>query len=84
MIFYEDEDGALQVAQISWSKEAKFRLPVAVWQKMMDSYYPNVAWLTLRRDVFDKLHRYKIDNGIPTWEQAIESMLAATKDEALA
>ena len=28
-VFYEDADGALQVAPISWSKEARFRLPVA-------------------------------------------------------
>ena len=27
-IFYAADDGALQVAQISWDKEAPFRLPV--------------------------------------------------------
>ncbi|MEP6508121.1 MAG: DUF6084 family protein [Gemmatimonadales bacterium] len=83
-VFFRDENGGMRVVPVSWEKEAKFKLPVSTWHGLMDSYYPNVAWLTLRRDVFDKLHRYKIDNGIPTWEQAIESMLAATKDEALA
>ncbi len=74
-IFYEADDGALQVAQISWSKEAKYRLPVAVWQEMMDSYYPNTAWLCLQRDVFERLQEYKVKNSIPTWEQALESIL---------
>ena len=29
-------DGALQVAQISWEKEASFRLPAATWRGLMD------------------------------------------------
>lgn len=73
-VFYED-DGALRAAQIPWSKETTFALPVAVWKEMIDRYYPNTAWLCLRRDVFDRLHQYKIDRGIPTWEQTVESIL---------
>jgi hypothetical protein len=76
-IFYEAEDGALQVSQIPWEKEAKYRLPVRVWKEMMDIYYPNSAWLCLRRDVFDRLYRYKMRRGIPTWEQTLENLLNA-------
>ena len=72
-----DPAGALQVAPISWDKETKFRLPLKVWKDMMDAYYPNSAWLCLRRDVFEELHRFKVEHGIPTWEQAFEIMLAA-------
>jgi hypothetical protein len=75
-IFYET-DGALQVEQIPWDREAKYRLPVQVWQEMMDIYYPNIAWLCLRRDVFNRLSQYKMRRGIPTWEQAVESILPA-------
>jgi len=74
-VFYEDATGALQVAPISWTKEAGYRLPVQLWQDLMDAYYPNEAWLHLRRDVFDRLYRYKVSRGIPTWEQAIEGIL---------
>jgi hypothetical protein len=74
-IFYEAEGGALQISQISWAKEAKYRLPVRVWQEMMEHYYPNSAWLSLRRDVFDRLAQYKMRRGIPTWEQTLESLL---------
>ncbi|MBV9123507.1 MAG: hypothetical protein JO112_09130 [Planctomycetes bacterium] len=74
-IFYAAEDGALQVAQVPWEKEAVFRLPVKVWQEMMDHYYPNSAWLCLRKDVFDRLYEYKRQRGLPTWEQALESLL---------
>ena len=47
-----------------------------VWKQMMDAYYPNIAWLCLRRDVFEELHRYKVDHGIPSWEQVFEILLA--------
>jgi hypothetical protein len=74
-IFYEPVGAGFQIEQIPWDREAKFRLPVRVWQEMIDIYYPNSAWLCLRRDVFDKLAQYKMDRGIPTWEEAIESLL---------
>jgi hypothetical protein len=80
-VFYADGEGALQVAPIPWDKEARFRLPVKSWQEMMEIYYPNTAWLCLRRDVFEKVYQYKVEHGIPTWEQAIESMLPALQAE---
>ncbi len=58
-VFYASPEGALQVAPISWDKEARFRLPVQVWRDMMDMYYPNWAWLNLRRDVFEKMYAYQ-------------------------
>jgi hypothetical protein len=74
-VFYADGDGALQVVPIPWDKEARFKLPVKAWDEMMDIYYPNTAWLCLRRDVFERLYQYKVEHGIPTWEQALEKML---------
>jgi hypothetical protein len=81
-VFYEDAAGALQVAPIAWTKEARYRLPVATWQRLMDAYYPNLACLHLRRDVFDRLYRYKIERGIPTWEAALEGLLPPVDAEA--
>ncbi|MBV9086713.1 MAG: hypothetical protein JOY79_04460 [Acidobacteriaceae bacterium] len=65
----------LQVAQIPWDRDATFRLPVRVWKEMMDSYYPNVAWICLHRDVFDRVAEYKARHSLVTWEQAFERML---------
>jgi hypothetical protein len=81
-VFHAAADGALQVAQISWEKEARFRLPVQVWKEMMEHYYPNSTWLCLRKDVFDRLYRYKSDHGLPTWEQALERLLPSGKEQA--
>jgi hypothetical protein len=82
-VFYADSEGALQVSPISWDKETQFRLPLKIWKDMMDSYYPNSAWLCLRRDVFEDLHRYKVERGIPTWEQAFEKMLVSVKEDVV-
>jgi hypothetical protein len=75
--FYEDAAGSLQVAPISWEAEARFQLPADVWRSVMDAYYPNTAWLCLRRDVFDRLKAHKARQGIPTWEQTLENLLPA-------
>src|SRR5262245_11094345 len=74
-IFFETADVGLQVEQISWDKEAPFKLPINIWRDMMDHYYPNSAWLCLRRDVFERLCHYKMEQGLPTWEQTLESLL---------
>jgi hypothetical protein len=76
-VFYASGSESLQAAPIAWDKETRFSLPVKVWQDMMDIYYPNSAWLRVRRDIFDRLYEYKVRHGIPTWEQALERMLEA-------
>jgi hypothetical protein len=76
-VFYMGEDGTLQVAPISWDKESKYRLPVKVWKDLMHAHYPNSAWLSLRRDTFEKLSQFKMREGIPTWDEALDRALAA-------
>lgn len=73
-VFYQN-GGALQIARVPWDREATFRLQVATWKKMMAAYYPNSAFLSLRADVFDRLYRYRVKNGLPTWEHALERLL---------
>jgi len=79
-IFYALPDGTLQVAPIPWNKEARFRLPVQVWRTMMDEYYPNSAWLAIHRDVFERLYEFKVRNGIPSWEEALNRLLSGVEE----
>jgi hypothetical protein len=78
-VFHAGPGGSLKAAPISWSKEADYRMPVQVWKNMMDLYYPNTAWMSLRREAFDRLNRYKTTHGIPTFEMALDRLL----DEAV-
>ena len=81
-VFYEAEENGLQVAQIPWDREAAFRLPAETWRALMELYYPNSAWLCLRKDVFDRLSRYRSGRGLASWEQALESLLPAEEGVA--
>ena len=80
-VFYQSQDGQLQTAPISWSKEADYRLSARVWRGLMDRYYPNSAWLCLEKETFEKLRRFKIEAGHLSWEQAIEELLHATEQK---
>jgi len=80
-VFYKGADDALQVAQIPWDREASYRLPISVWKEMMEMHYPNAAWLCLQRDAFERLYRYKMRHGLPTWERAIARALATEEAE---
>ena len=55
---------------------------VAVWRQMMDFYFPDSAWLRLRRDTFDALHRFRGREALTTWEETIDVLLRhASADE---
>ena len=79
-IFYQNDDGLLQAAQIAWDREATFSLPAATWHALMEAYYPNSAWLCLRKDVFDQLNQYRSRHGLPTWERTLERLLRAAEE----
>jgi hypothetical protein len=80
-VFYRDGQGALQISLISWVNEASWRMPVATWKETMEHYFPNSAWLRLRKDVFDRLYRYKAQRTLPTWEAALEELLQRQEAE---
>jgi hypothetical protein len=80
-IFYLGAHDRLQIAQIPWSQEATYRLPVALWHDMMAHYYPNSAWLRLHKDIFDELYHYKAKHCLPTWDDTISHLLEASKKE---
>lgn len=82
-VFYAGPEGNLQVAPISWDKEARFKLPIRIWREMMETYYPNSAWLSLRKDVFDQLYQYKVTHGIPTWEEVLERIIPQSEGETV-
>jgi hypothetical protein len=74
-VFYKTQEGRLQVERISWNTECLYRLPVRLWQELMEQHYPQSAWVYLRRDVFDRLYGYKRREGLATWEQVMEQLL---------
>jgi hypothetical protein len=76
-VFYADDRGSLRTALLAWDREAECRLPVRVWRETMEHYFPDTAWLRLRKGTFDRLYAYKAGRALPTWEHALEELLQA-------
>lgn len=74
-VFYINDQGAIQIAQVPWSCEAGFQLQVEVWKAAIDNHYENTRWLRLRHDTFDRLYRHKVARGLPFWDDLIVSLL---------
>jgi hypothetical protein len=79
-IFTRGQTG-FSVEPVPWEKEAPYRLPVQVWRELMDQYFPGGAWIRLRRESFDALHLFKAKRALPTWDDAVESLLREAEGE---
>lgn len=63
------------VEPVPWDREVRYRLPVAVWHELMDLYFPNTAWLRVRRETLDALQAFKSHAALPTWDDALDALL---------
>ncbi len=68
-------DNGIAFSQVAWNQESSFPLPVKLWRDLMNAYYPDSAWLRLRRDVFDELHAFKGREVLTTWDETISVLL---------
>jgi Family of unknown function (DUF6084) len=80
-VFTRGESG-FSAEPLSWALEASYRMPVTVWRDVMDQYFPNSAWLRVRRDTLDGLQRFKVSRALPTWDQAFEQLLKEAGEDS--
>jgi hypothetical protein len=78
---YTEGERGVAAEMLSWSCEAKHRLPLAVYRATMDAHFPNSAWIRLDRDVFAEIDRFRMSQGLPNFDQAITRLcdIAAEK-----
>lgn len=74
-------DIGLAVEQLSWTKEASYRLPVRLWRELLDRYFPGTGWIRLRRDSIDALQEFKARRTLPTWDDVATTLLAEAERE---
>jgi hypothetical protein len=67
------------VEQIPWECEARHRLPVEVWRRMIASYFPNTGWLRLDSDVLTRLADFRSRRGLTSWEETMQTLLTAAE-----
>ncbi|MGI8577291.1 MAG: DUF6084 family protein [Nocardioidaceae bacterium] len=65
------------VQQVPWECEARYQLPVSVWQQMIGWYFPNTGWIRLDQDVLTLLADFRARHGLITWEETVQRLLAA-------
>ena len=80
-MFSLDPDGRIRVDRLSGKHECPFSMPITKWHDLMDFHYPNSASLCLHRDVFEALYDYKRREGIASWDEALQRLLAEHERE---
>jgi Family of unknown function (DUF6084) len=74
-VFFTSPAGALQIAQIPWDREARFPLPVRMWQEAIAAHYGDSTWLRLPKECMDRLYRYRVARGISGWDRLLNQLL---------
>jgi hypothetical protein len=69
-------DTDFQVEQIPWNSDVVYRMPAKVWREAIDTFFPNSAWIRVPSATLDALARFKSGQGLPTWEEAFDLLLA--------
>ena len=78
VIYYRDEHGGLQMVLVPWTNSIDFKMPVSVWRKTIEHYYPNTAWVALRSQTLEALQREKLDRGLTTLDSCVQALLEET------
>jgi hypothetical protein len=61
---------------VPWSSEASYRMPVSVWQDVVNLHFPDSAWLRCSRETLDALSAFKSERALPTWDATLTALLA--------
>lgn len=80
-VFVKGENG-FRVEPIPWDKQAVFRMPVEVWRRLMDAYFPESGWIRLHRETLERLQRFRAQRGLVSWEETIEALMGAREAAA--
>lgn len=72
---FESGPNGIQVGFVPWNLEATCELPVEVWRKLMDEYFPNGGWLRLHRETLDALLCFKAERALSSFDEVIAELV---------
>ncbi|WP_331767644.1 DUF6084 family protein [Embleya sp. NBC_00896] len=67
--------GGFRVEPVPWDREANVRMPVTVWQEMIEQHFPGCGWIRLPRDSMDDLLAFRTRHGLASWEATVRALL---------
>jgi hypothetical protein len=79
-VFSRGETG-FAAEPLAWHLESRYRLPVERWRELMDRYFPGEGWLRMPCGTIDRLQRFRAEQALPTWEQAVAALLKAAGED---
>jgi hypothetical protein len=68
------------VEQVPWDSDTRYALPVAVWRRMMDLYYPRRGWIGVDHDTVAALADYRARHGMTSWDETLQRLLAGERE----
>ncbi len=74
-IYYQADDGRLQMVLVPWNTSIDFRLPVSVWRETIEHYYPNTGWVALTLANLRALQEVKRRRGLTTLDATVEALV---------
>lgn len=81
-VFVAGESG-FSVHQVSWECEARYDMPVSVWNDLTRQHFPNAGWVRLGHDTIAALAAYRSARGMLDFEDAVTTLLAEAPDVSL-
>ncbi|MEU0392186.1 DUF6084 family protein [Streptomyces sp. NPDC006208] len=70
-------DSGFRVEPVPWDREAQCRMPVKVWQEMLDQHFPGCGWIRLPRDTMDALLAHRSRRALPSFDATVRELLEA-------
>jgi hypothetical protein len=74
-VFYEAEDGRMQLVQIPWDRSVRFAMPIESWRGAIDAHYPHRAWVPVDRETLARLASLRAARARPTFDATIAELL---------
>ena len=69
------DNGKYRVEPVSWDADATTNMPATVWQQAIDRFFPDAAWLVVRRTTLDALQTYRTSRALTGWDEVLEKLL---------
>ena len=73
-VFYRSA-GQLQVAPVSWSSSAQYRMPIETWKAMIAEHYPGGGWIRVSNETLAALQRRRADQGLASFDACLQGLL---------
>jgi hypothetical protein len=80
-VYYEGDDGRMQMLRLPWDRSTRFGLPVETWRRTIEAHYPRGGWVHLSDETLAALASHRARTGTATSEAAIRALLEAAEGE---